>query len=202
MTNYRRFSDDKLVIATHNSGKLSEIKTLFKNFNFNIVSAASLGLLEPDETENSFQGNALLKAHAAASASQLPALADDSGLAVTALNGAPGVYSARWATPNGNFAKAMQRVESELSELTTVDRSAKLVCSLALAWPDGNQICVEGKVNGDLVWPPRGTKGFGYDAIFRPTGHNLTFGEMEPITKHSMSHRAKAFAQLMLQAFS
>jgi len=202
MSHDRLFLEDRLVIATHNQGKLREISALFEVFDFTVISAGSLGLAEPDETETSFQGNALLKAHAAAAASQLPALADDSGLAVTALGGAPGIYSARWAAPNGDFGKAMQRVEAELTQCQSDDRSAQFICALALVWPEGDEICVEGRVGGSITWPPRGENGFGYDAIFQPDGHQLSFGEMVPAKKHAMSHRADAFAKLLHRAFS
>ena len=202
MNNSRHFAEDKLVIATHNKGKLREIKALFDNFEFRVVSASSLGLAEPEETEKSFQGNALLKAHAAANAAKLPALADDSGLVVAALDGAPGIYSARWAAPDGDFDKAMQRVHDELKKANAEDMSAYFVCALALVWPDGYQVCVEGRVAGQVTWPPRGKFGFGYDAIFQPTGYSQSFGEMAPAEKHAISHRADAFAQLMVEAFT
>ena len=189
------------MIATHNKGKLREIQALFDNFGFDLMSADGLGLVEPEETETSFRGNALLKARAAAAAANLPALADDSGLVVAALNGAPGIYSARWAAPDGDFDKAMQRVHDELKQANAVDMSAYFVCALALVWPDGDEVCVEGRVAGQITWPPRGKFGFGYDAIFQPTGHSQSFGEMDPAAKHAMSHRADAFAQLIAQVF-
>ena len=198
----RQFAEDKLVIATHNKGKLREIKALFDEFDFAVISADSLGLAEPEETETSFRGNALLKARAAASATTMPALADDSGLVVTALDGAPGIYSARWAGPDGDFDKAMQRVHDELTKTNLSDMSAHFICALALVWPDGDEICVKGRVDGQIVWPPRGAFGFGYDAIFQPDGHSQSFGEMDPATKHAMSHRADAFAQLIAQVFA
>ena len=197
----RQFSEDTLVIATHNKGKLSEIISLFDKFDFSVISAYSLGLREPEETETSFKGNALLKAHAAASASGLPSLADDSGLTVNALHGAPGIYSARWAMPDGNFEKAMKRVHEELSQIEARDLSAQFICALALVWPNGDEVCVEGQVNGHIIWPPRGKLGFGYDAIFQPVGHNLSFGEMAPDKKHNISHRADAFQQLLEKVF-
>ena len=202
MNNSRRFAEDQLVIATHNKGKLREIKALFNNFEFRVVSAGSLGLAEPEETEKSFRGNALLKAHAAANAAKLPALADDSGLVVAALDGAPGIYSARWAAPDGDFDKAMQRVHDELKKVNAEDMSAYFVCALALVWPDGYEVCVEGRVAGRVTWPPRGKFGFGYDAIFQPTGYSQSFGEMDPADKHAISHRADAFAQLIAEAFA
>ena len=197
----RKFTEDQLVIATHNEGKLSEIQALFDGSGFRIISAGSLGLTEPEETESSFRGNALLKARAAAAAAKLPALADDSGLVVAALNGAPGIYSARWAAPDGDFDKAMQRVHDELTQANADDMSAYFACALALVWPDGDEVCVEGQVAGQIIWPPRGKFGFGYDAIFQPTGHNQSFGEMDPAAKHAMSHRADAFAKLIPQVF-
>ena len=201
MNNNRQFVEDQLVIATHNEGKLREIQALFDDFGFCLISADGLGLAEPEETETSFRGNALLKARAAAAAANLPALADDSGLVVAALNGAPGIYSARWAAPNGDFDKAMQRVHNELTQANTDDMSAYFACALALVWPDGDEICVEGRVAGQITWPPRGKFGFGYDAIFQPNGHSQSFGEMKPVAKHALSHRADAFAQLIAQVF-
>tara|TARA_B100000989_G_scaffold284646_1_gene251643 strand:- start:2193 stop:2816 length:624 start_codon:yes stop_codon:yes gene_type:complete len=201
MKNLRQFSEDQLVIATHNKGKLREIQALFDGFGFYLIAASTLGLVEPEETETSFQGNAILKARAAATAAKLPALADDSGLVVAALNGAPGIYSARWAAPNSDFDMAMQRVHEELTQVNADDMSAYFVCALALVWPDGDEVCVEGRAEGHITWPPRGKYGFGYDAIFQPTGHNQSFGEMDPATKHAMSHRADAFAQLTAQVF-
>ena len=149
----RQFAEDKLVIATHNKGKFREIKALFDGFDFAVISAGSLGLAEPEETETSFRGNALLKARAAASAANMPALADDSGLVVTALDGAPGIFSARWAGPDGDFDKAMQRVHDELTKTNLSDMSAHFICALALVWPDGDEICVEGRVDGQIIWP-------------------------------------------------
>jgi XTP/dITP diphosphohydrolase len=195
----RIFSGGRLVLATHNKGKVREINDLLAPFKVDVVSAGELGLPEPDETETTFIGNAKLKALAAAKASNLPALADDSGLAVTALGGAPGIYSARWAGPNKDFNFAMYRVEDELKGKT--DRSAKFVCALALCWPDGHCEAFEGEVHGTLTFPPRGEKGFGYDPIFVPTGFSTTFAEMEPDAKHAMSHRAHAFKQLVAACF-
>ena len=202
MKNIRQFAEDQLVIATHNKGKLREIQALFDGFGFYVLSAISLGLAEPEETEKTFRDNALLKARAAAAAAKLPALADDSGLVVAALDGAPGVYSARWAAPDGDFDKAMQRVHDELTQVNAYDMSAYFVCALALVWPEGDEVCVEGRVTGEVIWPPRGKLGFGYDAIFLPTGHSQSFGEMNPATKHAMSHRADAFEKLIAQVFS
>ena len=212
MKQQRRFAEKQLVIATHNKGKLREITALFDGFDFTVIAADSLGLAEPEETETSFHGNALLKARAAAQASSLPALADDSGLAVAALDGAPGIYSARWAAPDGDFDKAMQRVHDELTrvgakdfgatDLGATDLSAQFICALAVVWPDGDEVCVEGRVSGRISWPPRGNLGFGYDAIFQPDGYHQSFGEMAPQEKHAMSHRADAFAQLLQQVFT
>lgn len=191
-----RLVPGKLVAATHNKGKVSELKDLFAPHGFEVVSAMELGLDEPEETENSFAGNALLKARAAMKATGLPALSDDSGLSVTALGGQPGIYSARWAGELRDFYKAMEKVESELKASGSADRSAKFVCALALAWPDGAEAVYEGEVHGTLVWPPRGQRGFGYDPVFVADGETETFGEMEPERKHAMSHRARAVEKL------
>lgn len=196
----RRFGGGRLVIASHNPGKVGEIATLLGPFGADVVSAATLGLPEPEETGASFVENAELKARAAAQASGLPALADDSGLAVTALGGAPGIYSARWAGPGKDFVAAMARIQAELGD--AADRSARFVCVLSLAWPDGHCDSFEGKVEGDIVWPPRGTRGFGYDPIFVPTGGSATFAEIEPAAKHAISHRADAFRQLVAACFA
>ena len=164
-----------------------------------VVSAGALGLAEPEETGTSFIANAVLKAEAAATASGLPAIADDSGLSVDALGGAPGIYSARWAGPEKDFALAMRNVEERLhakGALSPQERKAHFVCALAVAWPDHERAVFEGRVDGTLVWPPRGARGFGYDPMFLPDGHDRTFGEMEPDAKHAMSHRARAFRQL------
>lgn len=191
-----RLVPGKLVAATHNKGKVSELKDLFAPHGFEVVSAPELGLDEPEETENSFAGNALLKARAAMKATGLPALSDDSGLSVTALGGQPGIYSARWAGEPRDFYKAMEKVESELKASGSADRSAKFVCALAVAWPDGAEAVYEGEVHGTLVWPPRGQRGFGYDPVFVADGETETFGEMEPERKHAMSHRARAVEKL------
>lgn len=185
----------KLVVATHNPGKVVEIAAILEN-RFELVTAGALGLGEPDETETTFVGNALLKARAAADASGLVALADDSGLSVKALDGAPGIFSARWAGPTKDFGLAMKKVEERLEEVRAEDFSAWFTSALAIAWPNGPAVVVEGRVDGTLVFPPRGAKGFGYDPIFVPEGHAQTFGEMDPAAKDAMSHRARAFAKL------
>jgi XTP/dITP diphosphohydrolase len=186
-----------LVIASHNKGKVREIRELLAPFTLVIKGADELGLPEPEETESTFTGNALLKARAAAIASGKAALADDSGLAVKALDEAPGIYSARWAGKARDFAFAMARVERELKEKQAKDYAAKFVCVLALAKPDGETAVFEGEVEGTLTFPPRGEKGFGYDPIFVANGMAETFGEIEAATKHGMSHRARAFRKLL-----
>jgi len=196
----RKFTASQLLLATHNKGKLREIAELLAPFKIAVVSVGALGLPEPDETGDSFIANAELKAHAAAAAAKLPALADDSGLAVEALGGAPGIYSARWAGPDKDFSAAMARVERELAGKSA--RRAHFVCALALAWPDGHCDTFEGKVFGTLVWPPRGAHGFGYDPMFLPDGYTETFGEMDPAQKHAISHRAAAFRQLIAACFT
>ena len=190
----------KLVAATHNAGKARELSELFSG-RFEVVSAGALSLSEPEETETTFVGNALLKARAAAEASGLIALADDSGLSVTALGGAPGIYSARWAGPDRDFGQAMAKLEERLEATEADDRSAWFTCALAVAWPGGPAVVVEGRVDGGLTFPGRGTLGFGYDPIFVPQGHTATFGEMTPALKDSMSHRAKAFEMLRAALF-
>lgn len=191
-----RLIPGKLIAATHNSGKVSELRDLFAPYGFTVVSALELGLNEPDETEDSFAGNALLKARAAMQATGLPALSDDSGLAVAALGGQPGIHSARWAGEPRDFYHAMEKVEEALQATGSSDRSAKFVCALAVAWPDGSEAVFEGEVHGTLVWPPRGSRGFGYDPVFLAEGEAETFGEMEPARKHAMSHRARAVEKL------
>jgi XTP/dITP diphosphohydrolase len=185
----------RLVVATHNPGKARELGEILEN-RFVLVSAGELGLAEPDETETTFVGNALLKARAAAEASGLVALADDSGLSVAALEGSPGIYSARWAGPGRDFTVAMKKVEERLEETGAQDFSAWFTSALAVAWPGGPAVVVEGRVDGTLSFPPRGDRGFGYDPIFVPDGFAQTFGEMEPSAKDGMSHRARAFAKL------
>jgi XTP/dITP diphosphohydrolase len=196
----------KLVIATHNPGKLAEMRELLAPYGIEAVSAGELGLDEPDETGDTFGANARIKAIAAAQAAQLPAFADDSGLVVDALNGAPGIYSARWAGPAKDFTAAMTRIERLLQERSATDpekRTAHFVSALCVAWPDGHREEVEARADGTLVWPPRGSAGFGYDPAFMPNGHTRTFGEMTSIEKHGLpplglglSHRARAFVKL------
>lgn len=185
---------DRLVVASHNPGKVREIGDLLTPYGLEALSAADLGLAEPEESGKTFTANAELKARAAAEGSGLPALADDSGLVVPALGGAPGIYSARWAGPERDFSRAMRRVHEELGDR---DRSAAFVCVLALALPQGAVKCFEGRVEGQLVWPVRGTRGFGYDPMFVPDGLEETFGELEPHYKHRISHRAAAFRKFV-----
>ena len=191
----RKFDGGKLVIATHNSGKVVEIADLLAPFGADLVSAGELGLPEPEETGSTFIANAELKALAAAKGSGFPALADDSGLVVPTLGGDPGIYSARWAGPRKNFQSAMRKVEDGLRG--EKDRTARFVSALTLAWPDGHTVSVEGTVRGELTWPPRGDRGFGYDPVFVPVGYDITFGEMDPVEKHQISHRADAFRKLV-----
>jgi XTP/dITP diphosphohydrolase len=193
-----------LVIATHNEGKLAEMRELLAPYGIGVVSAGERGLPEPAETGHMFAENAAIKAHAAARATGLPALADDSGICVLALDGAPGLFSADWAGPGKDFRPAMERVERELARRGATDRTAWFVSALVLAWPDGHEEVFEGRVHGALVWPPRGEKGFGYDPMFLPDGESLTFGEMSSVEKHGravpLSHRARAFAALAAAA--
>jgi XTP/dITP diphosphohydrolase len=193
----RRLTEPSLVVASHNQGKVREIAALVAPFGITAIPAASLDLPEPEETETTFAGNARLKALAAARASGKPSLSDDSGLCVTALGGEPGVYSARWAGPGKDFAVAMAEIHARLERIGASDRSAKFVCALAIAWPDGECKVFEGEIAGTLVWPPRGTLGFGYDPFFVPEGFIETFGEMQPGQKHAMSHRARAFVKFV-----
>lgn len=196
----RRFNGGRLVLASHNPGKLREIAELVAPFNVEVASAGELGLPEPEETGDTFEANAELKALAAANGAGLPALADDSGLVVPALGGDPGIYSARWAGPTKDFAAAMRRVEEELAG--KADRAAFFVAALTLAWPDGHRETFRGDVHGSLVWPPRGSRGFGYDPMFVAEGHDITFGEMDPVEKHRISHRANAFRKLVAACFA
>lgn len=200
----KRLAPGPLVAATHNAGKLRELVDLLGPFGFDIRPAAELGLPEPEETGTTFAANAILKARAAADASGIVALADDSGLAVDALGGDPGVFSARWAGPDKDFRRAMDDVEAKLragGAIAPEQRRAHFVCVLALAWPGGDVATFEGRVDGTIVWPPRGDKGFGYDPMFRPDGHDRSFGEMTAQEKHgwhpgqaaALSHRARAF---------
>ena len=194
----RHFTEKKLILASHNKGKAKEIAELLQPFAIEVISAASLGLPEPEETEDSFIGNAKLKALAATRAAKLPALADDSGICVDSLDGAPGIYSARWAGPTKDFGDAMARV---LKGIDGKPRGAHFVAALALAWPDDHCEVFEGKVFGTLADAPRGSRGFGYDPIFVPDGHAVTFGEMDPDEKHRISHRAVAFRMLVEGCF-
>jgi XTP/dITP diphosphohydrolase len=189
----------KLVLASHNQGKLAELTDLLRPYRIDIVSAGALGLPEPDETDPDFAGNARIKALAAATATGLPAFSDDSGFCAAALDGAPGVLSARWAGPEKDFANAMALVHEKAAD--SADRRAWFVAALCLAWPDGHTETYVGRVNGTMVWPPRGAHGFGYDPMFLPEGGNETFGEMRPDAKHRVSHRARAFAQVMQSCF-
>ncbi|HEY8191803.1 MAG TPA: RdgB/HAM1 family non-canonical purine NTP pyrophosphatase [Alphaproteobacteria bacterium] len=191
----RKFTGGNLVLATHNKGKVIEIGALLAPFDVEVISAGDLNLPEPEETGATFIDNAKLKALAAAAASGLPALADDSGLSVNALGGAPGIFSARWAGPEKDFAMAMERVQRELAGKP--DRRAAFICALALAWPDGHTEIFEGRIDGTITDAPRGSGGFGYDPIFIPLNRKETFGEMDPAQKQAMSHRAQAFAKLV-----
>ncbi|MEO7915445.1 MAG: RdgB/HAM1 family non-canonical purine NTP pyrophosphatase [Novosphingobium sp.] len=206
----KKLGGETLVIATHNAGKLKEIAALLAPFGLQCISAGSLGLPEPDETGTTFTENALIKARAAAVASGLPALADDSGLSIASLGGRPGVYTADWAErqrfegpPGRDWYMAMGKVEGLLAEQgPDADRSAWFSCVLAIAWPDGSSAVYEGRIDGSLTWPPRGTMGFGYDPVFVPVGDTRTFAELDPAEKHRISHRADAFAKLVAAQFS
>ncbi len=200
MSGHRKLQPGKLVVASHNPGKVLEIGDLLGPYGIEPVSAGELGLPEPEETGLTFRANAELKALAAAQESGLPALADDSGLCVDALDGAPGIYSARWAGPTKDFTIAMERVHDEMTVRGGPD-SAHFICALSLAWPDGHVETFEGRIDGNLVWPPRGSMGFGYDPMFIAERQKITFGEMEPAFKHAMSHRARAFKQLVDACF-
>ena len=189
----------RLVLASHNQGKLREIAELVAKLGVTVVSAGSLGLPEPEEGEESFEANARIKALAAARASGLPALSDDSGFCVAALGGAPGVVSALWAGPGKDFRPAMERVRREMAG--SADARAWFMCVLCLAWPDGHTECFAGRVDGQVAWPPRGANGHGYDPMFVPEGGRLTYGEMDQGEKHATSHRARAFAQLVAACF-
>lgn len=201
----RRFNSDRLVVATHNKGKLEEIADLLSPYGVSLTSAADHGLTEPAETETTFVGNARIKAHFAAKATGLPALADDSGIEIDALGDAPGVYTADWAeTPNGrDFVMAMTRTWSELEKVNAPEpRTARFCCTLVLAWPDGHDEVFEGRMSGRIVWPMRGVQGHGYDPIFQPDGHDVTFGEMDRWEKNKISHRADAFQKFVAGCFA
>ena len=199
--NVRKLGPGQLIIASHNDGKVREINDLVSPLGVEAVSAKKLGLDDPEETGTTYAENAILKAKAAALASGLPALADDSGLSVTALSGAPGIFSARWAGEPRDFDAAIAKVKAALDESGTEDFSARFVCALCLAWPDGHTQTYEGEIAGTLVFPPRGDKGFGYDPIFVAHDYDLTFAEMDPEEKHAISHRADAFRKLMKACF-
>jgi XTP/dITP diphosphohydrolase len=209
MTTQKLTSGNKIVVASHNEGKVREIRDLLRPFGLETVSAAELNLPEPEETETTFSGNAKLKALAAATAANLPALSDDSGLAVDALNGDPGIYAARWAElprieketygQRRDFDMAMWYVNDRLGD--TDNRRARFICALCLAWPNGEAQVYEGTVEGEMVWPPRGNKGFGYDPMFQQIGETRTFAEIEPAAKHAVSHRADAFAKFLADQF-
>jgi XTP/dITP diphosphohydrolase len=192
---------DKIVVASHNEGKVRELAQLFAPFGIDCVSAAGLGLPEPEETGETFAENATIKAATAAKLSSMMALADDSGLEVAALGGAPGIHAARWGGPNKDFGSAMERVHREVEATGSANARANFTCALSTAAPDGTVQVFEGKVFGTLTWPPRGTRGFGYDPIFVPDGYTETFGEMEPELKNQLSHRMRAFEQLMATTY-
>ncbi|NKJ41592.1 RdgB/HAM1 family non-canonical purine NTP pyrophosphatase [Novosphingobium sp. SG720] len=206
----RKLTPGKLVIATHNKGKLKEMQALLAPYGMECLSAGELGLPEPEETGTTFAENALIKAHAAAKAANLPALSDDSGLSVAALGGAPGVYTADWAEaspleggPGRDWYMAMGKVEGKLAQLgPDAPRDAWFTSMLALAWPDGEAQTFEGRIDGTLTWPPRGTLGFGYDPVFVPEGGTQTFAEIDPAEKNAVSHRARAFAKLVAEQFA
>jgi XTP/dITP diphosphohydrolase len=200
----RRFEGEKLVVASHNLGKVKEITELLAPFGVEAISAGDLGLSEPEETGQTFEANAQLKALAAAKEADLPALADDSGLCVDALGGDPGIYSARWGGSSKNFDLAMEKVQSALMKAGAHQpgaRGAHFACALCLAWPDGHTETFLGTVEGEILWPPRGNRGFGYDPVFKPKGLEKTFAEIDPAEKHAMSHRARAFEELIKACF-
>ena len=196
----RLFGEPRLVVASHNEGKVREIRDLLAPLGRSVVSAKELNLSEPDETGDTFVANALLKGRAAVAGSGITSLADDSGIEVAALNGDPGIYTARWAGPDRDFMVAMSRVNKAMGD--AADRRANFTAVLAMCWPDGHCETFEGKVFGTLVWPPRGEKGFGFDPMFVPDGYDVTFSEMDPAIKHTISHRAVAFKKLMDTCFS
>ena len=201
----RKFHGEKLVVATHNEGKLEEVRALFANKSVKILSSKSLDLPEPKETEDTFIGNARIKAHSASKITNLPSLADDSGITIDALNGSPGVYTADWAqTPAGrDFFVAMEKTYRALEEKSApYPRKAQFRCTLVLAWPDGHDEVFPGIMSGQIVWPMRGDQGHGYDPIFQPDGYDITFGEMDRWEKNKISHRADAFAKLVKGCFA
>ncbi len=201
---HRQFSGKKLIVASHNEGKVREIRDLLASFGVEPISAGELGLPEPVEDGTTFVANAEIKSLAAAKASGEISLSDDSGFAVEALNGDPGIYSARWAGPAKDFSVAMKAVKEKLDEAgadPATDYKASFICALSLAWPDGHTETFEGRVWGDFTWPPRGIKGFGYDPVFTASDQNVTFAEIEPAEKHAVSHRADAFRQLINACF-
>ncbi len=201
----RKLEGGKLLVATHNKGKLAEITEILAPYGVSVIGAAEMDLPEPEETEDTFVGNARIKAHAAAQATGLPALSDDSGITIDALNGAPGVYTADWAeTPNGrDFMQAMTRANDELNAVgAEAPRTAQFRCTLVIAWPDGHDEVFEGVMPGQLIWPIRGEHGFGYDPMFMPDGHDRTCAEMDPAEKHRISHRGKALAKFVEGCFS
>lgn len=203
----RHFAPGRLVVATHNAGKLMEILQLLGPYGVDPVAAGDLGLPEPEENGPTFIANAEIKARAAATATNLPALADDSGIVIESLDGAPGIYTARWAGPRRDFALAMRKTEDELAarghgiDNPQAHRRAHFVCAFVLCWPDGHTEAVEGSVAGRVTWPPRGTHGFGYDPIFIPDGYSRTFGEMLPQAKQPLTHRTQAFDKLVARCF-
>jgi XTP/dITP diphosphohydrolase len=204
LTEYRKFSGTRLVVASHNPGKVREIKALLADYGVEPISAGDLGLPEPVEDGDSFIANAEIKALAAATASGQVSLSDDSGFSVDILEGDPGIYSARWAGPSKDFAIAMQAVEDKIQQNAGIEdaqRRAAFICALTLAWPDGHKESFEGRIEGTAIWPPRGDQGFGYDPMFVPDGYDVTFGEMNPAEKHTISHRANAFRQLINACF-
>jgi XTP/dITP diphosphohydrolase len=197
----RTFTEDRLVVASHNKGKVSEIAALMAPYAIDVISAVDINLPEPEEDGENYIANATIKARAAAIASGLPALSDDSGFEVMAINRDPGLYSARWAGPDKDFSLAMAKVYAAVEASGSNDRNCRFVCALALCWPDGVCVTTEGYVDGQFIWPPRGDKGFGYDPVFQPNGYDQSFGEVDQDWKHSVSHRAKAFEQLIAQFF-
>jgi XTP/dITP diphosphohydrolase len=197
----RQFTEQTLIVASHNQGKVREIRELLNAFRLDVKNAAEINLCEPDETEDTYKGNAILKARAAAMSSGLPALADDSGFELMAINKDPGLHSARWAGPDRNFNHAMEKVYNAFLASGSSDTHCRFVCALSVVWPDGHDETVEGIIDGDFVWPPRGENGFGYDPIFVLKGEDQTFGEIDPECKRRVSHRAKAFALLLERCF-